>query len=269
MSLEHITKDTTLNGSFAAKPSNMGTRFHNYLYETLDLPYVYKAFSPVDIQGAVQAIRALPMRGAAVSMPFKEQVIDFIDQLNPSAQAISSVNTIVNDAGKLTGYNTDYTAVKNLLEQKLIPATGKELSVIIQGSGGMAKAVTAAFKDTGFKNVTIVARNQATGSQLASEYGYEYSSLQSIADVLVNVTPQGMNGELSFQEDFVQLAQFIFDVVAFPAETPLIKLAQHLDKPYISGDEVHTMQSVEQFVLYTGKRPSDELIHQARKYAVQ
>ncbi|MFT4185817.1 MAG: shikimate 5-dehydrogenase [Micrococcaceae bacterium] len=271
--MEYITKDTTLNGSFAANPSNVGTRFHNYLYENLGLPFVYKAFSPVEIKGAVTAIRALPMRGAAVSMPFKEQVIELIDEMDKSATAIQSVNTIVNDNGKLTGYNTDYSAVKDLVEAELVPVTGKDITVVIQGSGGMAKAVTAAFKDAGFTKVTILARNEKTGNELAKEYGFEYTQKPISADVLVNVTPKGMSGkfaeELAFAEDLVKHAKFIFDVVAYPPETPLIKLAKELNKPYISGDSVHTLQSVEQFVLYTGKRPDAKLIQAARTHAAR
>ena len=103
-----LSKDTQLCISMSGRPSNIGTRFHNRLYDELGLDFVYKAFSPVDLAQAVAGIRGLPIRGAAVSMPFKEQVIPMLDALDESANAIDSVNTIVNDDGVLTGYNTDY-----------------------------------------------------------------------------------------------------------------------------------------------------------------
>lgn len=92
-----LARDTQLCISLAARPSNIGTRFHNYLYNALDLNYAYKAFAPRDIAQAVAGIRGLPIRGAAVSMPYKEAVIDLVDVMEPSAAAIDSVNTIVND----------------------------------------------------------------------------------------------------------------------------------------------------------------------------
>ena len=67
-----ITRETTLCISLAARPSNIGTRFHNFLYDELDLNYLYKAFAPTDIAGAISGVRALGIRGCAVSMPYKE-----------------------------------------------------------------------------------------------------------------------------------------------------------------------------------------------------
>ena len=92
-----LSKDTRLCISLAARPSNIGTRFHNYLYEQLGLDFIYKAFTTTDIAAAIGGVRALGIRGCSVSMPFKEDVIALVDEVEPSARAIHSVNTIVND----------------------------------------------------------------------------------------------------------------------------------------------------------------------------
>ena len=136
-----IGRDTRLCMSLAARPGNFGSRFHNRLYERLGLDYVYKAFTTTDLEGAVRGIRALGIRGCAVSMPFKEAVIPLLDALAGSAAAIDSVNTIVNDDGRLTGYNTDYSAVRDLLDRAGVDPA---LPFALRGSGGMAKAVAAA-----------------------------------------------------------------------------------------------------------------------------
>ena len=141
-----INRDTQLCMSLAGRPGNFGTRFHNYLYEKLGLNYIYKAFTTQDIAAAVKGVRALGIRGCAVSMPFKESCIAYLDALAPSAKAIDSVNTIVNDDGRLTGLNTDYIAVKSLIDSHQLDSSAK---VMIQGSGGMGKAVIAAFRDAG------------------------------------------------------------------------------------------------------------------------
>ncbi|VUS23145.1 shikimate 5-dehydrogenase [Klebsiella spallanzanii] len=266
-----INRDTLLCMSLAGRPGNFGTRFHNYLYEKLGLNYIYKAFTTRDIEAAVKGVRALGIRGCAVSMPFKESCMPFLDAIDPSAKVIDSVNTIVNDDGKLTGLNTDYIAVKSLIDSNQLDSSAK---VMIQGSGGMGKAVIAAFRDAGFRDVIIAARNRDNGLALAKQYGFQWQPKPEglPVDILVNVTPLGMAGgaeseTLAFSQTMVEQASVVFDVVALPPETPLIKLAQRLDKQVISGAEVIALQAVEQFALYTGVRPDDALVAEASAFA--
>ncbi|EKZ9478101.1 shikimate 5-dehydrogenase [Klebsiella oxytoca] len=266
-----INRDTQLCMSLAGHPGNFGTRFHNYLYEKLGLNYIYKAFTTQDIAAAVKGVRALGIRGCAVSMPFKESCIAYLDALAPSAKAIDSVNTIVNDDGRLTGLNTDYIAVKSLIDSHQLDSSAK---VMIQGSGGMGKAVIAAFRDAGFRDVIIAARHRDRGLVLAKQYGFQWQPKPEgiAADILVNVTPLGMAGgaeseTLAFSPTMVERADVVFDVVALPPETPLIKLAKKRDKHVISGAEVIALQAVEQFALYTGVRPDAALVAEAAAFA--
>jgi shikimate dehydrogenase len=266
-----INKDTQLCMSLAARPGNFGTRFHNFLYRELGLNFVYKAFTTKNLHAAIGGIRALGIRGCAVSMPFKEACIEDLDELTPSARGLMSVNTIVNTDGFLRGYNTDYIAVLSLLQSRNVPT---HLSFALRGSGGMAKAVACALKDAGFAKGTIVARNQATGTVLAQQYGFACQPEPGTEQFLINVTPIGMAGaaeadQLAFSQPMVRAAEFIFDVVALPPETPLIRLATELGKPTISGAEVIALQAVEQFVLYTGVRPEPDLIARAAAFARQ
>ncbi len=266
-----IDRDTRLCMSMSARPSNVGTRFHNFLYEELGLNYVYKAFAVTDLAGAVAGIRALSIRGCAVSMPHKEAVIAFVDTMRPSAAAIGAVNTLVNDDGHLTAHNTDYVAVATLVAERAVdPAT----PVVLRGSGGMAKAVAAALCDAGFRTGTLIARNETAGRTLADRCGWRWAP--DVGDthdaLLVNVTPIGMAGgaeaeDLAFTEAEIARALTVFDVVAMPAETPLIRAARRLGRPVITGAEVMTLQAVEQFVLYTGIRPTPEAIARATAFS--
>ncbi len=123
--------------------------------------FAYKAFTTTDLPGAVAGIRALGIRGCSVSMPFKEAVIPpLVDVVEDSAEAIRSVNTVVNDDGVLTASNTDYEAVAALLRTHEVDPAAR---VVLRGSGGMAKAVTAAFRGAGFDHLTVVARNTTAG----------------------------------------------------------------------------------------------------------
>ena len=257
--------------SLAARPGNFGTRFHNFLYRELGLNFIYKAFTTHDLGSAIAGIRALGIRGCAISMPFKEASIEHLDELDASAKGIRSVNTIVNTDGYLKGYNTDYTAVSKLLHSSEVPPG---VDFILLGSGGMAKAVVCALKDAGFANGLIVARNEVTGPALAQQYGYRWTRdlPGEKPGLLINVTPVGMAGgpeagQVAFPEEMILSAQHVFDVVAIPAETPLIRLATSLGKKVITGADVIVLQAIEQFVLYTGVRPDAETIEKAAAFA--
>jgi shikimate dehydrogenase len=262
-----LSKDTTLCISLAARPSNIGTRFHNYLYDQLGLDFIYKAFTTTDIGAAIGGVRALGIRGCSVSMPFKEAVIPLVDTVEPSARAIHSVNTIVNTNGQLTASNTDYLAVQRLIDEHGLDSDD---CVLIRGSGGMASAVGAAFRDSGFDSGIVVARNPEAGRALADRLGYSYASdvADRTAPIIVNVTPIGMAGgpeasERAFDEATITAARVVFDVVALPSETPLITAARAAGVRVITGAEVIALQAAEQFERYTGVRPTPEQIAEA------
>lgn len=267
MSRPQLNKDTRLCISLAARPSNIGTRFHNYLYEQLGLDFIYKAFTTTDINAAIGGVRALGIRGCSVSMPFKEDVIALVDDVEQSARVINSVNTIVNENGYLTASNTDYLAVQRLIDDYALDPSG---TVLIRGSGGMASAVGAAFRDNGFTSGTVVARNEETGAALADRLGYDYASEvgDRRASVLVNVTPVGMAAgpeehEQAFDAAAITKASTVFDVVALPSETPLIVAARAAGIAVITGAEVIALQAAEQFERYTGVRPTAEQVAEA------
>lgn len=262
-----LNKDTRLCISLAARPSNIGTRFHNHLYAELGLDFIYKAFTTTDIVAAIGGVRALGIRGCSVSMPFKEDVIPLVDEVEPSARAIHSVNTIVNDEGYLRASNTDYLAVQRLIDQHGLDPAGR---VLIRGSGGMASAVGAAFRDHGFLSGMVIARNQQSGRGLAERLDYDYAPDvgSQVASVIVNVTPIGMAGaseatERAFDESTIAGAKTVFDVVALPSETPLIRAARDAGIDVITGAEVIALQAAEQFERYTGVRPTAEQVEEA------
>jgi len=268
---DFVNRDTQLCMSLAGRPGNFGTRFHNFLYRELHLNYIYKAFTTSDLKAAIGGIRALGIRGCGVSMPFKEACIAFLDELDPSAAAIAAVNTIVNENGLLRAYNTDYIAVSLLLERHAVPLNSV---FVLRGSGGMAKAVACAFRDRGLRSGVILARNETTGRSLADACGYEWRPVLGALkpDVLVNVTPIGMAGgpeanDLAFAPDVIDAAAVVFDVVALPVQTPLIRYAADHGKPVITGGDVIAIQALEQFVLYTGVRPSDDQVGRAAAFA--
>jgi shikimate dehydrogenase len=273
-------KDTQICMSLSARPGNFGTRFQNSLYHSLGLNYLYKSFTTKNLEDAIKGIRALNIRGCAISMPFKEAVIPMLDELDSSAAGIQSVNTVVNTNGRLKGLNTDYSALKILIaKNEISPST----PTAILGSGGMAKAAACALRDLGFRDVTILSRNEKTGAALATQYGFKFgqwnhgpfsnqmSSLQNSKHnltqeansspyaFLLNVTPIGMTPDapdsMPFSLSWISTCQYILDSVAQPLETTLIQEARAAGVQVISGFDITVLQSLEQFILYTGVTP--------------
>ena len=266
-----ITKDTTLCISLSGRPGNTGTRFHNYLYDALGLDFVYKSFTTSDITQAIAGVRGLRIRGCAVSMPWKHDVLSLVDEVDASAAAIDAVNTIVNTDGHLVAYNTDYQAVAHLLTSRGVPHQG---TVAVLGSGGMAKATVAALRDLHYRDVVVVARNEHTGRELASKYGAGWRP--ELGDLhpstVVNCTPVGMAGgadseALPVSVDVLEDAWVVFDMVPMPAETPLVVEARRRGLTVITGAEVMSLQALEQFVLYTGVRPDPDLVEAATAFS--
>lgn len=263
------SKETVLCMSLAGRPGNFGVRFHNHLYQQLGLNFYYKAFSPSDLPAAIAGMRSLGIRGCGVSMPFKEACIALIDEMDDSAAAIQSINTIVNSEGHLKAYNTDYIAVAQLIDTHAVPRS----RFALRGSGGMAKAVACALRDAGFTDGLIVARNEQAGRALADVCGFEWQPElgSERPPMLVNVTPLGMAGDqahvLAFEESAIEAAETAFDVVASPARTPFIVHAETAGKRLITGDQVAAIQALEQFILYTGVTPSQAQYQAAAAFA--
>ena len=260
-------KDTQLCLSMAARPSNFGTRFHNFLYRALGLNFFYKACTVTDATSAIAGLRAFGIRGCGVTMPFKELVLPLLDEVDERARAIGAVNTIVNSGGRLAGYNTDALAVEALLRARGIPATAR---VGLFGSGGMARAIASALATIGFRAVTIVGRNRATGEAIAGRFGFTFAPEAPDADVLMNATPVGMAGAPAaalVPAALIAGARWILDAVSNPEETPLVAAARGAGKDVITGFEIIVLQAVEQFELYTGQRPPPALVERAAAFA--
>ena len=264
-----INKDTKLCMSLASRPGNFGTRLHNFLYAAMGLNYLYKSFTTTNLKSAIGGIRALAIRGCAISMPFKEEVMQYLDHIDPSAERISAVNTIVNDDGILTGFNTDYTAIKKIATERGISSSAR---ICVFGSGGMARAIVSALDDVGCRAVTIVARNAKTGGPLADKYGYRHFAdipQDGRYEVLINASPVGMFPDTRgcpFPETSIAAAQLVIDAVANPVQTRLIQAAAKLEKAYVTGFDITVIQSIEQFQMYTGTRPDETALKAAREF---
>lgn len=137
----HINKDTKLYGSFSQMPGNNGCIFFNNAFIKYNINAIYKSFYSDNIEQTIQSVKHLGFSGFALSMPHKISVIKYLDKLDEIAEKIGSVNTVVLNDNKLTGYNTDYYGVLSLFN---FINVGKKVNII--GNGGFSKAIQYACK---------------------------------------------------------------------------------------------------------------------------
>jgi shikimate dehydrogenase len=233
----------------------------NQLFSRYGLPYFYTSFEWPAIAEVIRAARDLGVRGLSVTIPFKEEVMGHLDEIDEDARAIGAVNTVVQCGGVLSGFNTDWLGVRAPLEDL------RGAGAVVLGAGGAAAAAVYALLSLEMK-VTILARRPEKAERLASRFGCRAASLSSIRDlspeVVVNATPVGMlpdRSSLLTREDLEE-GMTVFDLVYTPPETPLISLARRAGCRVIPGTEMFIHQAREQFMHVTGIQVAESLIRE-------
>lgn len=230
---------------------------HNAGYQALGINYAYVSFQVRDIKQAIEGIRGLGIRGASVTIPHKTSAIKYLDRLDPLAEKIGAVNTIVNDDGVLTGYNTDGDGALQALEE-VTSLKGKRTVLI--GSGGTALAIAVGLKAKGVKLV-VLNRTEAKARRLAQKVNAEGSGdlkkLSEIAsaDILINATPVGMwpkTDQSIILKELLHDGLTVFDIVYNPRETRLLIEAREKGCAVVYGYKMLLYQAAKQFELFTG-----------------
>jgi shikimate dehydrogenase len=259
-----LNKDTQLCISVASRPSSFGTTLHNAGYKELGLNFAYKAFGITDIIGTIAGVRALNIRGCSVSMPFKESVIPHLDALDDTAIIVGAVNTVVNESGILTGYNTDVLGARKSLQSLQISPND---TVLILGAGGVARAVLLALHQLGIKHVRVANRHVEKIKSLNTILPctpVKWADRELIpVDVVINATCVGMSPNeesIPLSRDFICQSQAVMDVIVSPMETRLIRGAKLARKRVSPGYLMSLEQALAQFTLYTGVEPPRELL---------
>lgn len=250
---------------------------HNMAYDLTDTNAVYLAFE-VEREGlgqAVENIRLHQMLGANISMPYKQEVITYLDELDESAFLIGAVNTIVNQNGRLIGYNTDGFGFFRSLSNFHIK--GKNLTIL--GAGGAASAIIGQAMLDGVGKVCVfdlrdrLAGHQERIEQLSRRLGHpiQLLAVEDLAaltdavnqsDLFINATGLGMDGKsLPIPSDFVfPKGLLVADMTYCPAETPFLRLAREQGLQTVNGLGMLLYQAEKAFELMTGKKmPSEEI----------
>ena len=250
---------------------------HNSAFEATNTNGVYLAWEvdATELAETVANIRRYQMYGINLSMPYKEQVIPYLDQLSEEACLIGAVNTVVNREGTLIGYNTDGKGFfKSLPSFKI---SGKRM--VLLGAGGAAKAILAQAILDGVSQISVFVRSSSMEKtrpylekiQNATGFRVDLFALEDIqelqdsitqADLLVNATSVGMDGSSQPIPTSIVLPEklMVADVIYQPFETPFLKWARNQGNQSINGLGMLLYQAAEAFELWTGKEmPTDQI----------
>lgn len=230
---------------------------HKHVYEMLDLEATYSLYQvqPAMLEAAVQGIRALDLRGVNVTIPYKIEVMDFLDHISIEAEKIGAVNTILNDGHTLTGYNTDYFGFGRMLDKYNINPASK--TAVILGSGGAAKSVTAFLLDAGVSELYIVSRQpkKITCSAKCKVINYEQLTHINHGTLLVNCTPIGMYPNIDAAPISLQeTAKFeaVIDLIYNPLCTRLMNQAVEMGIPAYNGLYMLVSQAIASIEIWYG-----------------
>ena len=212
------------------------------IMELINVEGAYKKFELPrgNMQKFIDGVKALDIRGFNVTIPYKEEVMPFLDYISDEAKNIGAVNTVVNKDGKLCGYNTDYFGFHSTLKIANIDVKGKR--AVILGSGGASKAIREVLLDDGAKEVYIVSRYPQYSSDNSKDKRVKLINYDELAKVngylLVNSTPVGMYPKVCVSavgDEIIEKFQAVVDIVYNPTETEILRRARSLGKISIGG----------------------------------
>jgi shikimate dehydrogenase len=234
----------------------------NALFDLYQLNYYYTLFEDPELDEIMNIARSVDAKGLSVTIPFKHDVIEYIDEIDEhAAHAIGAVNTVVFSCGTAIGYNTDWLGVRKPL------VSMKGAKTVLLGAGGVAAGAAYALTDLDM-DVTILNRTPENAKKLAERFGCRWGTWEEFdrikPDLVVNATPLGMQPDTRnpLREDQLHRDMTVFDLVYTPPLTPLIEAARAKGCHTITGLEMFIEQAREQFYLFFGIDVPSETIRE-------
>jgi shikimate dehydrogenase len=265
-----ITKDTQLCAVIGNPIAHsLSPAIHNAAFNALDLDFVYLAFRVEDVKGALAGMRALSnFRGMSVTIPHKIEAMKYVDEVVEVDRSIGSINTIINEQGRLIGLGTDGPGALKALVDAGVKLDGKK--ILMLGSGGAARAIAFTLaRNTQLSKLIVMDVNEPMLQGLTSDLksgtaasiesipltGDSLAHVMESADVIINCTPIGMHPHEDASlvpAELFRPGQVVFDIVYTPLETRLLADARAHGLKVISGVEMFINQAVLQFRHFTG-----------------
>ncbi len=234
---------------------------HNAAFSKLGLNYMYKSIEIQDTKAATRKMLEENIKGYSVTIPHKESIIQQLNEVEPIAEKIGAINTVINENRVLKGYNTDYSAAIKSIED-VIDIKNKRAAIL--GAGGAARAIAYGLKLAAVSTI-IQNRTIEKAKVLAEELNCDFSEINSEllkdCDLIINTTSVGMYPDIdnSIIENIPENCT-VCDIVYNPLETKFLKIARRKGCKIINGKGMFLYQAVEQFKLFTGKEAPKEIM---------
>ena len=258
----------------------MSPVMHNAAFREKGIDYLYVPFrvKKEELGKAIEGMRALNIKGLNVTLPHKVAVIPLLDTLDPLAEKIGAVNTIVNEDGALQGYNTDASGFLQALLEKGIEPEGK--NVVILGAGGASRAISLILADRGadlviFNRLLELDWAEELADRISQVFNREVKArelnrenlIQALgkADILVNATSVGMSPNINqtpVDSDLLRPGLIVYDIVYNPIKTRLLREAEAAGAETIGGLDMLVWQGAIAFEKWTGLNAPVELMRQ-------
>ncbi|PIE64112.1 MAG: shikimate dehydrogenase [Desulfobacterales bacterium] len=268
----HINGKTTLFGILGNPVEHsLSPIMHNAAFTHLGLNNVYVPMAPKDLGAALSGLKSIGFRGVSVTVPFKEEVIPYLDSIDATARAIGAVNTLtftkLSDGSiAVQGTNTDWIGSNAALAQ-VTELHGA--SALVLGAGGAAKAVAFGLQKVG-ATVVIANRTKAKAVALGKELHCAALGLDEIddvgAEILINTTTVGMAPNINHcpvAPHLLSQYKVVMDIVYAPLETKLLHEAKACGCAVIDGLDMLLFQGAEQFRIWTGHTAPMEVMRKA------
>ncbi len=255
-------------------------KLHNYISNALGNDYIYSAWNvkSAELENAINGIRALSICGINVTAPHKVAVMKYLDETDPEARLLGSVNTVVNRDGKLTGYNTDSEGFYMALKAADIEVCGK--NVLILGAGGVVKPTLMRMVRENPKRVTLLNRTHKKAESIADMIYEQLGARIETAvcdtdfDVVINTTSAGMAPQLDILPtddieeikdiDFINENTAVVDMIYNPPQTRFLEEAKKRGAKTVNGLDMLIYQGTLAYGLFTGSHISDELVRKIK-----
>lgn len=290
MLTNNIDKNKTLVGIIGHPIKHSYSPFmHNASFKMRELGYIYLPFDipASNLEDALKGTVALGIKGFNVTLPYKEKIMDFLSDISEEAVVIGAVNTIVNENGKLKGFNTDVDGIHSVLEPYKGKLENSTISVI--GAGGAARSVIySLIRNFKPRKINIINRTEEKAESLEEYFSAkmlfekieafelippDIVELLNTSDLIVNATSIGMLPDEddapttivdSFRKD-----QLVFDLIYNPIETKFLKLAKSQGAITINGLKMFVRQGAKSFELWTGEQMPEEEIYKMLQEKLQ
>ena len=243
---------------------SLSPTIHNAAFRELGLDCTYIAYriQKGDLASGIESLKKIKISGFNVTIPHKIEMVKYLDSVNEDCSIIGATNTVSNDDGKLTGYNTDMDGFLDPFKRKNLKI--KDADVLLIGAGGSARAITAGFAKEKAKKITIANRtlqNANVLSQFAHKIGIDADAINldqvgesaSDYDIIVNATSVGLKNEPSpISTKTINEESIVYDIVYKPVNTDLIKQSKKNGAKIIYGYEMLLGQAALAFKIWHG-----------------